>query len=259
MPLNKLAWKGLLKSPRAAVEPRIQVVQLNFFPDRSSAGAFNALCSDKHHRYVKSVDNPQENPTIPLNDYLVGKLGRIIGAPVCEVELVAIPDMLRAVRPNGMPIAPGVASGSLDIGREAILVHDLGSRHLDDNQRRHCGILALCEWCAATDHQWLAVGSQMEYHSHDHGNYFTSAMWDSGSNLVHSSDECFLPPFRGDGLDLQERDRLVAVLRSDLRPQLVEVLQSVPHQWPITNDSLEDLGAFLEHRALRTADMLDDV
>ena len=256
MPPNNDAWKGLLKSPRSRVEPPIQVVQLLSFPNRSTSGAFHAICSDKRRRYVKTVDNLQDNPTIPLNDYLVGRLGKIIGAPVCDVDLVAIPDMLRATRSDGQPIAPGIACGSLDVGSDAILVQSLGSRHLDDNRRRHCAILALCEWCAATDHQWLAVGAEMEYHSHDHGNYFTSAMWDSGANLTVDCDASFLPPFHGDGLDDGERDRLERALRSNLRPLLVEVLNSVPHQWPVTNQCLEELGAFLEHRARRTADML---
>jgi hypothetical protein len=249
-------WKGLLQ-PRLHCEPLVEVAAVLGFPEGSSTGAIHVQCSDGEKWFIKTLDNLQENPTLLLNEYLVGRCGAMLGAPVCRVEPIRIPDQLAAKRPDGQAILPGVACGSLSVGPNSILVHDLQNRSLDDNKKRHCGILALCDWCAGTDLQWLAVGEEMEYHSHDHGHFLTSGLWVGVANLALARDASYLPPVDYRHLDAGERDRLVAVLRSCLRPQLMEALQSVPGQWPIGNSDLEMAGAFLEHRAPRVADALE--
>lgn len=121
---------------------------------------------------------------VPVNEQLAGRLGMLIGAPVCEPQLVRIPSDLIGweIRPGtGRLLEEGWVHGSLAV-EPVVETRDLSSRSTDDNPRRHAGIYALHDWLGGSDAQWLAAGPESIFYSHDHGHYFPGGpAWTSAS------------------------------------------------------------------------------
>lgn len=227
---------------------------------RSSAGGsgtFLAELSDTQRWWVKPPNNPQ-GPRIVLTEYLVGCLGALIGAPTCDVAIVAIPSEIAGweYRPGSF-LEVGLAHGSRavdDAQEEYVLDH----RDRDDNRRRHAGIFALYDWCWGADDQWLYCETDdRKLYSHDHGWYFpgTGGTW-TEATLLARVDEPHPPPYPASGLDVDELRRLAKLLQEPLRDELCLLLQSVPKQWHVVDAELEALGYFLERRAAAVADRL---
>ncbi len=115
---------------------------------------------------VKPLTNPQ-GPCVTVKEYVVARVGRLIGAPVCDVAVVKIPsDIATAKHPAGL------AHGSRDVPGAVNLTGQLTHRHDDDNRRRHVGVHALYDWCWGADPQWLYdPADEWRLYSHDHGFY----------------------------------------------------------------------------------------
>ena len=196
-----------------------------------------AVSFDGRSWWVKPTTNPQ-GPHVPVTEYVVGRLGRLIEAPVCTVALVEIPADIET------PQCPsGIAYGSLDVPGTVNIGPPLQHRSEDDNAPRQVGVHALFDWCFGDDAQWLYdLADDWKLHSHDHGFYFPPAgqTWDSGALRASVSDAHPLPDPMPDGLlpaAVEDfADRLGAVTRA----QLQEVLESVPPSWPVPDSELEE-------------------
>jgi hypothetical protein len=218
-----------------------------------TAGAFLVLASDTRKWWLKPLNNNQ-HPRATINEFLVGKLATLIGAPTCEVSLVYVPPTLRKLRAETL-IDSNVSSGSLDVG-QAQNLRFLTHRDRDHNSVRHVGALALYDWCSGGDHQWLYSGERdMQLYSHDHGHYLTNLDW-TQSTLRAGVQDQVRPPFECGDLCSTEVDRLATRLGSISRQELIGVLQQVPPSWPVSDAELETLGWFLEERARGAADRL---
>jgi hypothetical protein len=218
------------------------------------SGSFPGSASDKGRWYVKPQNNPQGGKVI-VTEYLVSQVGALIGAPVCEVQPVAIPPTLAGYRfGSGLELAEGVASASKAVG-DAVEDRALIHRDRDDNARRHAGVLALYDWCWGGDPQWLYVATaESRVYSHDHGWYLPpegpdwtveemGAVAGQAHELAHASD----------GLDPEELDRLADALGAVDAAALKTILESVPSSWPVADEELDAVGWFLELRAPEVA------
>lgn len=225
------------------------------------SGPFRAVASDSRQYFVKGLDTcPPGQEASVATEHVVARVGRLIGAPMCETSLIRIPDALA-----GYPVTPtatlsaGLAHASLALARADEQRPSLAARAQDDNSRRHVGVYALFDWCCGTDAQWLYdLDNDRAVYSHDHGLYFppTSAGGWTEAELTASLDaDCGLPD-TPDGLSKQAIEDTAQALETVTRDSLASILNSVPASWPVDNTQLEALGRFLEHRAPAVATRL---
>jgi hypothetical protein len=222
------------------------------------SGAFPALASDGGRWWIKPLNNIQQSPMVPINEYVVGRIGMLITAPVCGVAIVEIPEEHAGweFRP-GARLEPGLASGSREVPDAHEERGNLMHRASDDNRRRHVGIHALWDLCFGQDPQWLHQATDDErIFSHDHGHYFPNGPTWSEQNLVDHVGEAH--PWQEDpaGLDPAAIDEVAASLETITAESLAAPLSSVPPEWPIEDEPLEALGWFLQERASGVAGRL---
>jgi hypothetical protein len=227
----------------------------------SGSQAFPVSCEDGSRWYAKAPNNPQ-GPRVLVTEYLVSEAGQLIGAPVCEVKPLTIPEAFAGYQVlNGPVLTAGVASGSREIRDAREMRPTLEHRDRDDNARRHAGVFALFDWCWGDDQQWLRVetADQMLY-SHDHGFYlppggqdWTTASLQANVDVEHSLG---LP---ADGLDVDELERLADALDALDAASLRPLLATVPVVWPVSDDELKEVGRFLERRARQVARRMRDM
>jgi hypothetical protein len=157
----------------------------------------------------------------------------------------------------GLSLEAGFAHGSLAV-THAVENHQLSHAERDDNATRHVGVFALHDWCWGGDSQWLYAESEdRRVYSHDHGWYFP----ESGNNWTIESldaraDDTHVGTWPSDELDHDEIDRMADALRTVERSDLLEIMGEIPETWPATDEELEALGCFLEHRASGVAERL---
>ena len=213
------------------------------------------LADDGQRYWCKVLNNPQ-GPRVLANEQIVGRLGTLIGAPVCEVDLVYIPAALAGweFRP-GLQLAEGWAHGSLAV-EPVTETRTFEDRAQDDNARRHAGICALHDWMGGSDCQWLIRGANREYHSHDHGHYFPSGPdWTTAALQAHR-DVPIQIATSNTGLDPLELRRLANAVEAVSVEDIELCIAKVPAAWPPTDAELDELVAYLTHRRHPVAERL---
>lgn len=224
---------------------------------RGGSQSFPVLDTEDERWYVKAPNNPQGGRVI-VTEFIVSAAGRLIGAPVCEVQPMLIPDEFAGMRfPNGLELVPGVGSASRTIPN-VVEEGTLGHGTEDDNHRRHAGVVALYDWCWGGDGQWLYCASaENRVYSHDHGWYLPpeGADWTEAALLADVDTPHPFPALPSD-LDLEELERLAGALEAVGREDLRRILAEVPLEWGIPSSELEATGYFLERRAPAVAERM---
>jgi hypothetical protein len=202
--------------------------------------------------------NNLQGPRVPVTEQIVGRAGRLIGAPVCAVQTIEIPpDFVGWEFRPGARLEVGIAHASRQI--DPVVENGTLDRRLDDdNARRHAYIFALHDWCWGGDGQWLvALAEDNAYYSHDHGWYLPpeGPVWTADSLEAHV-DMAHEFGGSGDAITPAIASEVAASLRKVERAALRDVLRTIPRTWPITDDELECVGFFLERRADATAQRL---
>jgi hypothetical protein len=212
--------------------------------------AFPALTTTDERCYVKASNNPQAGRVV-CSEYIVSRVGRLIGSPVCVVRPIRIgPDFVGIRLPSGLELTEGLGTACMEVP-DAIQEGDLGYRDRDDNARRHAGVFALYDWCWGGDGQWLrATSAEDMFFSHDHGWYFPpeGASW-SESEIMASVDQPHELAKDHAGLNIDELERLAGALEGVTHDDLRDVLASIPTEWAVPDSELEAVGFFLERRA----------
>ncbi len=72
-------------------------------------------------------------------------------------------------------------------------------------------------------------------------------------DLVNQADQAHELPDPRSGLAAEEAKKVALALEQVTRADLAKVLSSIPASWPVSDDDLEALGWFLEHRAAAVA------
>jgi len=225
---------------------------------KSTAGgsaSFLVLADDGVRYWCKTLNNCQHE-RVPANEQVVARLGGLINAPVCHPELVWIPPDLAGweFRP-GRTLEERWAHGSLAL-EPVVEAHDLMNRALDDNARRHAGIYALFDWLGGSDPQWLMVGTDAEYYSHDHGHYFPGGPAWTPDTLRQAASDAFVLGNPTNDLDGAELERLASAIEAVTEEEVVVVMQKVPTDWPVTDAELEALADFVLDRRASVAGRL---
>lgn len=224
---------------------------------RGGSGTFLAECTDGAQWWIKPPNHLQGGKVV-VTEFLVGKLGALIGAPVCEVAVIGIgPEVAGWEFRHGYALVTGFGSGSKLVA-DAVELSGLESRERDDNRRRHAGVFALYDWCWGGDDQWLysETADRMVY-SHDHGWYFpdTGNDWSTATLLANVNND-HPAGHSVANLDKTEVIRLADRLDAVTPVEIAQILQMVPPTWPVTDAELDTLGYFLEERASAVAGRL---
>lgn len=227
----------------------------------SGSQAFPALGSDGGRWHVKVPNNPQ-GPRVLVTEYLMSRVGQLIGAPVCEVKPIAITAEFAGVQVvNGPRLEEGIGSASRDIPDATEMRASLEHRDRDDNARRHAGVVAFYDWCWGDDPQWLIVATRdSELHSHDHGFYLPPGGQSWTTETLEANVDVPHPiGTTAAGLDIAELERLADALRAVTAEHLADVFGTVPAGWPITDAELERLSSYLCQRAPQVAHRIDQL
>jgi hypothetical protein len=242
------AWRGLVHDRVDPTDALVVEQPLASSPSGGS-GTFLAVASDRRRWWVKPQNNLQ-GPRVIVAERIVGRMGTLLGAPVCEVAVVIIPEELAGweFRP-GAKLEPGVAHASLAIN-DAQELRQLEYRDRDDNRRRHAGVFALYDWCWGADDQWLHCESDdRKLYSHDHGMYLPDGPAWTEATLLARVDEPHPVGYTARGIDADALSAFAGRLETIGREEIAEVMSSVPASWPASDGELETLGFFLERRA----------
>lgn len=222
------------------------------------SGSFLVRADDGNRYWCKTLNNLQ-HPRVPLNEQIVGRLGLLIGAPVCRPQLVRISPALVGweFRPgSGRLLEEGWAHGSLAVD-PALETRDIQmNRARDENPRRQAGIYALHDWTGGSDSQWLMEGADGMFHSHDHGHYLPGGPGWTIASLQASAAATFELPTPPTGLDAAELERLADALNAVTEQEIVEVVSKLPAAWPVQDDELEALVDFVNDRRQAVAQRL---
>ena len=263
--MSKLdAWDGLLSGSRTdeadvtLVMPDPNATQKN----RHSGGSKPLLgrADDGNRYWVKPLNNPQ-GPKVPVTEQIVGRIGLLIDAPVCEVRTIEIPDAIAQgnwkYAPN-QPLEPGIAHASQNVGNANEQRGSLSHYNDDRNSQRFPYFLALYDWCWGGDAQWLYVESDdNQYYSHDHGWYLPpkGATWTKDA-IQDKKDEPHVLQCQEQNLESNAVEEVVGALQDVDRNDILATLSTIPTSWNVTDEGLEAVGYFLENRAPQVADRL---
>jgi hypothetical protein len=221
-----------------------------------AAGSFMVLGEDQQRYWCKSLNNFQ-GERVPITEQIVGRLGKLIEAPVCECALINLDDITGwEIRPGtGRLTGPGFAHGSAAL--EPVLeTRELKHRSDDDNRRRHCGLYALSDWLYGGDLQWLrATDEDNAYYSHDHGYFLTGPEWTIES-LEELRDEQVPLTLETEQLDPGELERLANSLEALPSKAIEAAVSALPASWPVTDEELEAVVEFANVRKSAVAGRL---
>ena len=219
-----------------------------------SAGSFLVAADDGNRYWCKPLNNRQ-SPRVPATEQIVGRLGGLIGAPVCEVQLVALAGIVGFEFTAGRYVEPGWAHGSLAVD-PALEIRDLANRSEDDTRRRHAGIFALHDWLAGSDVQWLyATQEDNAYYSHDHGFYLTGPDW-TDLSLAAATVNDFSLSLDVAGLDRDELRRLADNLEALTTETIEASVSMIPSTWPVGEGELKAVADFAFARRMAVATRL---
>lgn len=227
-------------------------------PIKSCIGGFSGsflVAADDGLRYWCKALNNRQSPRVPVTEQIVARLGRLIGAPVCEPQLVRLDGVAGFEFVSGRTVEPGWAHGSLALD-PALEIRGLENRSDDENRIRHAGIFALHDWLAGSDPQWLyATAEDNAYYSHDHGFYLTGPDW-TDLTLEQNADTEFPLPMDQNGLDADELGRLADRLEALSKASIEAEISCLPANWPVGEGELQAVADFADRRKIPVAGRL---
>lgn len=253
-------WRGLV-SGRTDDYDAVHLVAVITPGGQSWASPFRAVADDGNDYFVKTLESCRRDwarGSIAV-EYIVGKVGKLVGAPVCASTLIRIPEEFTGdeIRP-GIPLVPGIAHASKALEHADEQRHHLAYRNQDHNHVRHVGVYALYDWCYGDDAQWLYdLDDDRSIYSHDHGLYFPPNHGVIEDEILKlSADEPNVLPDAPEGLAPEAVEAVAKALETIDRDALVNILRAVPASWPVSDEALATLGWFLEYRAPAVAHRL---
>lgn len=211
------------------------------------SASFMVRADDGADYWCKAVNNPS-SARIPANEQIAGRLGLLIGASVADPTLVKLDGIAGWEFHAGRVVESGWAHGCAAVDG-AFETRSLDHRGDDHNRVRHAGFYALMDWLAGGDQQWLYSSSaENAYFSHDHGHFFPGGPDWTQQALAATGTAARQLGVAPDGLDKTELNRLADAIEAATRGQIDDVLSKIPAAWPVSDEELAALAAFLESR-----------
>ncbi|MCF6474554.1 hypothetical protein FAF44_40160 [Nonomuraea sp. MG754425] len=245
-------WTGLVHGRDDRFDA-LTVRALSGSASQSWAHPIRVLASDGQSYFMKTLGGcPEFAQGSVAVEYVVAQAGRLIGAAVCRTSLIRVPEALDDwPLPTGGKLTAGLAHASAALERAIESRPALTSRARDDNRRRHVGLYALYDWCFGDDPQRLHdLDGDHAIYSHDHGLYLPPHDGRiTRRYLMDCADEPNVLTDPPAGLDSQAIANVSQALERISRDALVKIVRGVPASWPVSDEDLEAVGWFLEHRA----------
>jgi hypothetical protein len=187
-----------------------------------------------------------------VNDQVVGRLGRLLEAPMGEVALVKIPKELVVVERELEHIPPGIAHGCRWIPgcteREGI-----AHRDIPENRTRFARLAIVYGWVLANDHQFIYQNQPPHLvHSVDHGHFFPGGPEWRVKNLQgnfgtqpdsHIVNTCCLTRE-----EVSDATRRLEVVTED---DIAEAVAMPAEEWALSTDERVALAIYLAERRER--------
>jgi hypothetical protein len=248
-PVEESEWAGLVMGQRRQPDVIRMAMMVRAWHGGGVAGSFCAADQSGRRWWVKPPEQGELDQALPT-EYVVGRLGQLIGAPTCENAIFEITNDFHDEYRPGVQLAPGLGHATLEVVAAQEERPHLLHRDEDANPSRHPGIFALYDWCWGADEQWLiATTSDNSTFSHDHGWYFPpsgpAVTVDELRRCVDLAHPLGQPAA---GLDPEAVKRVAMTIERVGRDDLLDILRTVPARWPVTEVELETMGWFLERR-----------
>jgi len=169
-------------------------------PMRGGSQPHLMRCSDGHYYVVKFRNNPQGS-RILVNEYIAGRLAKLLGLPCPDTCLVNVreelvqltPGLTMELRSGKVPVEPGLTFGSQypsypdGPGRRSLHLvgsHFAGIANQVENLSDFLGILMFDKWTCNTDHREViflprraTVGTRYRIMMVDNGFCFNGINW----------------------------------------------------------------------------------
>ncbi len=224
----------------AAGQRTVEAAQTALGPLPGASGSVRFKCAGNRIFVAKGTRNQKGL----IAEHVVARLGQLLGAPVGEVSLVQVPDILRT-DPTVMAMGAGIAHGTLFIENITDRMA-LGHTNIPENRSRFAGLCVLYSLAGASDHQlfYSTKAPQLVY-SLDHGHFFPGGPNWTVATLQAAGPAVVDPYFAGGGLTSAEladaRSQLEAISDRDI----TSVLAGPPPEWPFTDDERNALQPYL--------------
>lgn len=189
-------------------------------------------CSDNEQYVIKG----SQNGKMVYNEYVCGRLGNLLLAPVAWVRFVSIDPALKATGPLAH-FGDGLALGSLRVPSSS---ERAGVQNVDVPQNRagFAGLTILYSWLRANDHQLIyeEVPPGLVT-SADHGHFFPNGPHWSAAYLQAEPDVLRDPYFSPCNLVAADFDPFWSVLSAITDDEIVKITSAPPSNWGV--DSVE--------------------
>jgi HipA-like protein len=204
--------------------------------------AVKLSCSDGQTYVVKG----RQIGRAIVNEHIVGSLGRALGAPVGEINLVEVLAAFIAIEPQIRHLSPGIAHGSVF---DATYSEKMGLAHMTvlENRERFARLSVLFSWMGAGDHQFFYEKSPPNrVASFDHGHFF-------GQNWTEASITALPPPqpdpvFQVCALTAQELQEAVARLQQISDDDIARAVGVPPDDWGVSMQERIAMANYLWNR-----------
>ncbi len=185
-----------------------------------------------------------------VTEQIVGRLGRVIGAPVATVELVFVSPELVKAEPQLAHVTPGLVHGSKWIAdctdRSGV---EVKYANMSENRNRFALLSVLYSWVSAQDQQFIYEKAAPHLvWSVDHGHFFPGGPRWSVQSLTGVPPAVVDGTFAACALTPIEIAEAVEALRSVADHDIAAAVAAIPADWVFTAAEREAVARYLARR-----------
>lgn len=215
------------------------------WPENSSRPVLLS-CDDGRDYVVKD----RHAGRIPVNDQVIGRLGRAMGAPVPRVTLVDVPRDLISMQPEMAHMHPGLAHGSEVVASvtDSYVIEHASARV---NRVRFARLAVLWGWVSVFDRQYLYTEEDPPVlFAADHGHAFPRGPQWTRRSLLSSSAPPALDHELAQTCRFTEAEIRTAAdaLRGIDDARIVEAVAAPPSEWGFGMPDRVALAQYLSRR-----------
>jgi hypothetical protein len=199
-------------------------------------------CEDDEQYVIKG----SQNARMLYNEYVCGRLGNLIGAPVAWVRFVDIPVALRVG--ELAHFGPGLALGSLKVPKVSER-SNIDHVNFPQNRAGFAGLAIMYTWCKANDHQLLY--QEVPPHSvisNDHGHFFPGGPNWSPATLAGEGAVVRDAYFGPCGLTAADFIPYWPIVQSISDEEIRRVTNGAPVAWGVDQADRDALATYLVAR-----------